>query len=65
MLARAAALRGDEDRALALWSTVEAVEDLPGRFGRFDRSEYAAHLPDGPRPAPLPLEAAVAVALAD
>jgi predicted ATPase/DNA-binding SARP family transcriptional activator len=65
MLARAAALRGDEDRALALWSTVEAVEDQPGRFGRFDRSEYAAHLPDGPRPAPLPLEAAVAVALAD
>jgi tetratricopeptide (TPR) repeat protein len=63
ILARAAALRGDDERALALWSAVEAVEDLPGRFGRFDRAAYASHLPAGPRPAPLPLEEAVSLVL--
>ena len=62
-LARAAALRGDDGRALRLWASVEAVEDSGGRFGRFDRSEYAACMPDLPRPAPLPLDEAVALAL--
>ncbi|HEY3542931.1 MAG TPA: BTAD domain-containing putative transcriptional regulator [Gaiellaceae bacterium] len=64
ILARAAALHGDDARAVALWSSVEAVEDGPGRFGKFDRLEYAAAMPDVPRPAPLPLEEAVALARA-
>jgi predicted ATPase/DNA-binding SARP family transcriptional activator len=63
LLARAAAIRGEEERALALWATVEAVEDTGGRFGQFDRSAYAACMPDLPRPEPLPLEEAVALAL--
>jgi ATP/maltotriose-dependent transcriptional regulator MalT len=65
MLARAAALRGDDARALRLWSSVEAVEDTGGRFGQFDRREFAAAMPDLPQPAPLPLDEAVALALAD
>ena len=64
ILARAAAIRGDADRALALWSSVQAVEDTPGRFGKFDREEYAAAMPHEPLPAPLPLAKAVALALA-
>jgi predicted ATPase/DNA-binding SARP family transcriptional activator len=63
LLARAAATRGDGKRALALWATVDAAEDAPGRFGQFDRGEYARAMPDGPLPAPLPLERAVALAL--
>lgn len=63
ILARAASSRGDADRALALWSAVEAVEDGPGRFGRFDRSEFARVMPHQPRPEPLPLDDAVALAL--
>jgi predicted ATPase/DNA-binding SARP family transcriptional activator len=63
VLARAAALRGDDARALALWASVDAVEDAPGRFGRFDRSAYAAAMPPGPRPQPAPLERAVELAL--
>jgi predicted ATPase/DNA-binding SARP family transcriptional activator len=63
ILARAAAMRGNDGRALALWASVEAIEDEPGRFGRFDRREYAACMPDLPRPAPLPLDEAVALAL--
>jgi hypothetical protein len=43
---------------------VEAVEDTGGRFGQFDRREFAAAMPDLPRPAPLPLDEAVALALA-
>jgi predicted ATPase/DNA-binding SARP family transcriptional activator len=63
LLARAAAIRRDDERALALWASVEAVEDAPGRFGKFDRAEYASCMPPRPRPAPLPLEEAVALAL--
>jgi hypothetical protein len=63
ILARAAATRGDDDRALALWSTVIATEDDAGRFGRFDRAEYAAAMPQRPLPAPLPLHEAVELAL--
>jgi hypothetical protein len=63
ILARSASARGDAERALALWSTVEAVEDGPGRFGQFDREEYSRAMPDGPRPEPLPLDDAVALAL--
>jgi predicted ATPase len=63
VLARAAALRGEVERALALWASVDAVEDAPGRFGRFDRSTYAAAMPPGPRPQPAPLERAVEFAL--
>ena len=63
VLARAAALRGNAERALALWATVEMTEDAPGRFGRFDRATSAA-MPEGPRPEPLPLDQAVALALA-
>ena len=63
ILARAASARGDADRALALWSSVEAVEEGAGRFGDFDRDEYARTMPDGPRPEPLPLDDAVALAL--
>jgi tetratricopeptide (TPR) repeat protein len=63
ILARAAAARGDEGRALALWASVQAVEDGPGRFGSFDREAYAAEMPPGPRPEPLPLDDAVALAL--
>jgi len=63
ILARAAALRGDAERAVTLWASVEAIEDGPGRFGKFDRSAYAACIPDRPRPEPLPLDDAVALAL--
>jgi predicted ATPase/DNA-binding SARP family transcriptional activator len=64
LLARAAAARGDAGRALALFASVDALEDGPGRFGRFDRDALAAAMPSGPRPGPLPLDAAVALALA-
>jgi hypothetical protein len=64
VLARAAALRGDDERALALWASVDAIEDAPGRFGRFDREAYAAAMPEGVLPAPLALDEAVALALA-
>jgi hypothetical protein len=63
LLARAAAARGEAQRALSLWASVEALEDGPGRFGRFDRAAYAAAMPAGPRPGPLPLDEAVALAL--
>jgi predicted ATPase/DNA-binding SARP family transcriptional activator len=63
ILARAAAARGDDDRALTLWSTVIATRDDPGRFGRFDRAEYAAAMPQRPLPPPLPLHEAVELAL--
>ena len=63
ILARAASARGDADRALTLWSSVEAVEDGPSRFGHFDRAEYARAMPDRPCPEPLPLDDAVALAL--
>jgi hypothetical protein len=63
VLARTAAARGDEDRALVLWSSVEACEELPGRFGRFDREAYARQIPARPRPDPLPYADAVALAL--
>jgi hypothetical protein len=43
---------------------VEAAEDAPGRFGRFDRAAYAAAMPAGRRPNPLPLADAVQLALA-
>jgi predicted ATPase/DNA-binding SARP family transcriptional activator len=65
VLARAAALRGDAQRSRALWSVVEAAEEPPGRFGRFDREEYLAAIPDGPLPEPLTLDEAVALALSD
>jgi predicted ATPase/DNA-binding SARP family transcriptional activator len=65
VLARAAALRGDAQRSRALWSVVEAAEEPPGRFGRFDREEYLAVIPDGPLPEPLTLDEAVALALSD
>jgi predicted ATPase/DNA-binding SARP family transcriptional activator len=63
VLARAAAARGDAARAAALWSTVEATDAGPGRFGAFDRDEYRACMPEPPWPEPLPLHAAVALAL--
>jgi hypothetical protein len=63
ILARVASARGDADRALALWVSVESVEPGAGRFGHFDRAEYGRAMPDGPRPAPLPLDDAVALAL--
>jgi predicted ATPase/DNA-binding SARP family transcriptional activator len=65
ILARAAAARGDEQRAAALWSSVEPLEEGPGRFGRFDRREYAACMPARPTSAPLPLEQAVELALSN
>jgi predicted ATPase/DNA-binding SARP family transcriptional activator len=65
VLARTAAARGADERALALWASVDAVEDAPGRFGRFDRAAYASELPDGPLPEPLPLPQAVTLALSD
>jgi predicted ATPase/DNA-binding SARP family transcriptional activator len=65
LLARAAAGCRDDERALALWATVEATEDAPGRFAQFDRGEYAAAMPDAPLPPPLPLDRAIALALSD
>jgi len=65
VLARTAAARGDEERALVLWSSVEACEEPAGRFGKFDRAAFARWIPDRPRPEPLPYPDAVAVALAD
>jgi predicted ATPase/DNA-binding SARP family transcriptional activator len=63
VLARAAALRGDDERARMLWATVEGADGGVGRFGAFDRDEYAAAMPPGPLPPPLPLADAVALAL--
>jgi predicted ATPase/DNA-binding SARP family transcriptional activator len=63
VLARAAAVRGDRERALALWATVQAAEEPPGRFGRFDHDEYAAAMPEGSLPEPLSLDEAAALAL--
>jgi predicted ATPase/DNA-binding SARP family transcriptional activator len=63
ILARAAAHRGEDDLALTLWSTVAASEDGPGRFGRFDRAAYAASMPPGDLPRPLPVGQAVELAL--
>jgi hypothetical protein len=44
---------------------VEAAEEGPGRFGGFDRASYAAAMPAGPRPAPLPLAEAITLALGE
>jgi predicted ATPase len=63
VVARASALRGDDERALVLWAAVEAAEEPPGRFGRFDREEYAAAMPEGSLPEPLGLEEAAALVL--
>ncbi|HVU78002.1 MAG TPA: BTAD domain-containing putative transcriptional regulator [Gaiellaceae bacterium] len=63
ILARAAAARGHEERARALWATVAASDAGVGRFGSFDRAEYAAAMPPGELPEPLPLADAVALAL--
>jgi tetratricopeptide (TPR) repeat protein len=63
ILARAAAARGDEERARLLWSTVQAADAGIGRFGSFDREEYGAAMPPGELPPPLPLADAVALAL--
>jgi predicted ATPase/DNA-binding SARP family transcriptional activator len=65
VLARAAALRGDAQRSRVLWSVVEAADEPPGRFGRFDRDEYRAVIPDGPPPEELTLDEAVALVLSD
>jgi hypothetical protein len=65
VLARAAALRGDTERSRSLWSVVEGADEPPGRFGRFDRDEYRAAIPEGPPPAELTLDEAVALALSD
>jgi tetratricopeptide (TPR) repeat protein len=65
VLARAAALRGDTERSRTLWSVVEGADEPPGRFGRFDRDEYRAAIPEGPPPAELTLDEAVALALSD
>jgi predicted ATPase/DNA-binding SARP family transcriptional activator len=61
--ARVAALRGETARARTLWATVEATEDSPGRFGRFDRARYAADIPAGEPAVPLPLAEAAVLAL--
>lgn len=63
LAARAAAIRGDADRAADLWSAVEPLDDSPGRFGRFDRAAYRAAIPRRPDRAPLALDQAVALAL--
>jgi tetratricopeptide (TPR) repeat protein len=65
VLARVAALRGDAERSLLLWSAVDAAEEPPGRFGRFDREAYASAIPDGPPPQAITLDEAVALALSD
>lgn len=64
VLARTAAARGDDERAVALWSAVEASEEPVGRFGTFDRERYAALIPDVPARRPLGYAEAVALALA-
>ena len=51
------------ERATALWASVQALEDAPGRFGRFDREAWASYLPAGPLPSPLTLDGAVELAL--
>ena len=63
ILARTAAARGEVERATALWASVQALEDAPGRFGRFDREAWASYLPAGPLPSPLTLDGAVELAL--
>jgi predicted ATPase/DNA-binding SARP family transcriptional activator len=63
ILARTAWARGDEARSAALWASVEAVEDAPGRFGQFDRDHYAACVAHSPTSSPLALDEAVELAL--
>ena len=63
VLARTAAASGDDERSATLWASVEAVEDAPGRFGRFDRARYAACVAHVPDCTPLPLDEAVELAL--
>lgn len=63
LLASIAARRGDEERAQVLWASVEAADAAPGRFARLDHPEDARIPAAGPRPAPLPLQAAVELAL--
>jgi predicted ATPase len=65
VLARVAALRGDAQRSLLLWSAVDAAEEPPGRFGKFDREAYASAIPDGPPPQAITLDEAVALALSN
>ena len=63
-LAWAAALRGDAERACALWSAVE-LEEARTPMARWDpfRDRYASHIPDGPKPdGPLTLGEAADVA---
>ena len=63
-LAWAAGERGDVERAMQLWATVEAEERDPNRFGQFDPEVYRPKIPDLQlsRPA-MALEEAVEYAL--
>jgi hypothetical protein len=63
VLARTAAARGEDERALVLWASVEACDEPAGRFGKFDRAAFARSIPDRPRPQPLPYADAVVLAL--
>jgi tetratricopeptide (TPR) repeat protein len=63
ILARTMSARGDDERSAALWASVDAVEDAPGRFGRFDRERYAACVAHSPTVEPLPLDEAVDLVL--
>ena len=67
MLAWAAGERGDTERAVTLWTAIEAEEaKAPEAMWAMDRDKYAAHIPDAPRPeVSLELEQAVEYALAD
>jgi predicted ATPase len=67
LLAWAAADRGDDDRARALWAAVEA-EETKGMVAAWasERARFEARIPAGPRPrTALALDAAVEYALAE
>jgi predicted ATPase len=67
MLAWVAGERGDAERAVTLWAAIEAEEARrPEPMWALAREQYAARIPDAPRPAvPLELEQAIDYALAD
>src|SRR5215211_5294510 len=66
ILAWAAALHGDDERASRLWASVEAeLERAPDAPFESERETFAARMPAGDPCPPLAFEEAIAFALAD
>jgi predicted ATPase/DNA-binding SARP family transcriptional activator len=63
VVASIAARRGDDERAQTLWASVDAADAAPGRFARLGHRARPPTPPAQPLRPPLPLEAAVELAL--